>query len=288
MHRAAEKPVAAAVFSHPVRRHGRVPRAERSLAGLVATLAFATDCQTERLAGALLEDREGARTGKRKGDVMSTTVTRTEQHLRDSVLSQLAWDPEVDATMIGVAVKDGIVTLSGYVPHYAARLAAERAARKLFGVRAVVNELQVKLAHERVDPDLASDALRALASYITVPKDLEVTVRNGYITLAGTVEWMYQKAAAERAVRYLKGVRGVFNHITVTPTVSPEDVQHRITEALHRHADIDARRISVEAIGGHVVLTGNVQSWIERREAERAAWTVPGVTFVDDRLTIVP
>lgn len=219
---------------------------------------------------------------------MSTTLTLTEQNLRDSVMGQLAWEPEVDATMIGVSVNDGIVTLSGYVPNYAARLAAERATRKLYGVRAVANDLQVKLAHERIDPDLASDALRALASYITVPKDIDVTVRNGYVTLSGTVQWMYQKAAAERAVRYLRGVRGVFNHITIAPMVSPQDVQQRITDALRWHADVDARRITVESIGGHVILTGSVRSWIERREVERAAWTVPGVTMVDDRLTVVP
>lgn len=219
---------------------------------------------------------------------MSTTLTTPEQGLRDMIMRQLAWDPQVDATMIGVTSKDGVVTLSGYVDTYAARLAAERAARRVYGVRAVANELAVKLAEERIDPDIAKDALQALASRIDVPRGISVTVRDGHITLGGAVEWNYQRVSAERAVKYLRGVRGVFNNIVVKPTVSPTDVQHRIVEALHRHADIDARRIHVVVDGPRVVLSGFVRSWNERDEAERAAWTAPGVSMVEDRIAVIP
>lgn len=219
---------------------------------------------------------------------MSTTLTTPEQGLRDMIMRQLAWDPQVDATMIGVTSKDGVVTLSGYVDTYAARLAAERAARRVYGVRAVANEIAVKLAEERIDPDIANDALHALANRVDVPRGISVTVRDGHITLGGAVEWNYQRVSAERAVKYLRGVRGVFNHIVVKPTVSPTDVQHRIVEALHRHADIDARRIHVVVDGPRVVLSGFVRSWNERDEAERAAWTAPGVSMVEDRIAVIP
>ena len=219
---------------------------------------------------------------------MTTTITSAEQWLRDSVVRQLNADPSFDASMVGVTSSDGVVTLSGYVDTYFARLAAERAARRVYGVKAVANELDVKLAQERIDPDIAKDALQALKNRIDVPLGLAVTVRDGYVSLTGTVEWKYQKAAAERAVRYLRGVRGVFNNIELRPQVAPKDVQQRITDALHRHAAIDARRIHVGASGATVTLDGSVRSWVEKDEAERAAWTVPGVATVVNRIGVVP
>ena len=219
---------------------------------------------------------------------MSTTLTTPEQGLRDLVMRQLAWDPQVDATMIGVTNKDGIVTLSGYVETYAARLAAERSARKVYGVKAVANELAVKLAEARIDPDIAGDALHALANRVDVPQGITVTVRDGHIALGGRVQWNYQRVSAERAVKYLRGVRGVFNNIVVVPVASPKDVETRIFDALRRLADVDARRVHVMADGPRVVLSGFVRSWNEREEAERAAWTAAGVSTVDNRLAVIP
>jgi len=176
---------------------------------------------------------------------MTTTITDFDQSLRDDVTRQLAWEPALDASMVGVTTVGGIATLSGYVDTHEAKLAAERAARRVYGVRAVANELDVRFAHERIDPDIARDALDALKRHINVPPGIGVTVREGDITLTGTVEWMFQKMAAERAVRYLKGVRDVFNDVVITPKVSPKDVQTHVLEALYRHADLDARLIRV-------------------------------------------
>ncbi len=219
---------------------------------------------------------------------MPTTLTTADETLRENVLKHLSHYPEFDAALIGVSAKDGIVTLSGYVDTYAGKLAAERAARRMYGVKAVANELDVRVSHDRIDPDIAKDAAQALKNHVNVPAGLEVTVRQGQITLTGTVGWMFEKIAAERAVKYLRGVRGVSNEIVVKPRVSPKDVQKRITEALHRHADVDARRIQVEVEGGQVILNGNVRSWTERGEAVRAAWATPGVGVVDSRIKVVP
>jgi osmotically-inducible protein OsmY len=219
---------------------------------------------------------------------MPTTLTTADETLRESVLKHLSHYPDFDAALIGVSAKDGIVTLSGYVDTYAGKLAAERAARRMYGVKAVANELDVRVSHDRIDPDIAKDAVQALKNHVNVPPGLEVSVRDGHITLNGTVGWMFEKVAAERAVKYLRGVRGVSNEIVIKPRVSPRDVQKRITEALHRHADVDARRIQVEVEGGQVILNGNVRSWMERDEAVRAAWATPGVGVVDSRIKVIP
>lgn len=219
---------------------------------------------------------------------MSTTLTILDQRLRDAVMHQLDSDPQVDASLVGVSAQEGVVTLSGYVNSYAEKLAAERSCRRVFGVRALANELEVRLAVDRIDPEIARQALEALKNRIDVPLGIAVTVRNGHLTLSGVVEWMYQKAAAERAVKYLRGVKGVFNQITLSPSAVPKDVQKRIIDALHRHADVDARRIHVEAEGSRVTLSGTVRSWMEKDEAQRAAWRVPGVAVVDNRISVVP
>jgi osmotically-inducible protein OsmY len=219
---------------------------------------------------------------------MTMTMTTVDQSLQDAVMRQLSWTPDLDASMMNATAHDGVVTLNGFVNTYAAKLVAERVTRKVYGVQGIANELEVRLAHERIDPDLAHDALEALKNRIDVPPGIGVTVRNGQVMLTGKVEWMFQKAAAERAVKYLRGVRSVSNQIEITPTVSPKDVQKRITQALHQHADLEARRIHVDAEGARVILTGNVRSWLEREEAVHAAWAAPGVTAVESRIRIAP
>ena len=219
---------------------------------------------------------------------MTLTLTSRDQALRDAVTRQLAWEPSFDESLVGVSAEDGIVTLSGFVDTYTAKLAAERAVRRVYGVRGIANELEVKLAHDHIDPDLARDALDALKKHVDVPLGLGVTVRNGHLTLTGEVEWMFQKMAAEKAVHGLRGVRGVTNQIQIKPRTSPKDVEKRIADALHRYADVEARRIHVKADGGRVTLSGNVRSWRERYDAMQAAWAAPGVAVVDNRIEVVP
>lgn len=216
---------------------------------------------------------------------------KSDAQLQRDVLDELSWEPSVDAAHIGVSVKDGVVTLSGHVPSYAEKYGAELAARRVYGVKAVANELEVKLpgSSVRSDEDLAAAAVKALESNVFVPPNtIKPIVRDGWITLEGEVEWAYQRDAAESAVRYLSGVRGVTNAITIKPRVTPAEVKAKIEEALKRSAEMDARRIGVEVKDGQVILGGTVRSWTERDEAERAAWAAPGVRRVEDHITVAP
>jgi osmotically-inducible protein OsmY len=213
----------------------------------------------------------------------------TDLELKKKVEDELNWEPSVNAAEIGVAVKSGIVTLSGNISSYWQKFSAERAAARVSGVKAVVNELEVRLptSSERTDEDIARAAVNHLNWAVPVPADrIKVTVSKGWITLAGTVEWNYQRVAAENAVRHLIGVKGVSNLIEVKPQVSKGEVKAAIEAALKRSAELDASRITVETDGDRVILRGTVRSWAERNEAERAAWKAPGVRMVDNRITV--
>ena len=215
--------------------------------------------------------------------------THTDEAIQTDVLEELKWDMRVRPNEIGVAVKDGIVTLTGWVDSYLKKMAAEQAAHRVHGVKAVANDIEVRLpsSAERTDADLAAAVLNALRWDAAIPTGtLDVTVSKGWVTLKGEVEFGFQKSDAERAVQRLAGVKGVTNLITVKPRLSPTDLKQQIEKALVRNAQTDARRITVEVQGSKVILRGTVRSYAEKQEAADAAWSAPGVTEVDNRIVI--
>jgi osmotically-inducible protein OsmY len=216
---------------------------------------------------------------------------RSDSEIEKNVKAELEWDPDLDATDIAVSVKNGVVTLTGFVKSYTDRYEAEIAAKRVAGVVAVANDIEVRMpsVDERPDPDIAREAAAAIKSQLPISsQNIKIIVKNGWATLEGEVEWQYQRQTAENVVRRIKGVKGVSNTILLKPRAEPTEVKRKIQEALRRSAEVDANRIEVEARGGEVVLKGTVRSWIEREEAERAAWAAPGVTKVEDQIVVRP
>lgn len=217
----------------------------------------------------------------------TASVTGTDIRVRGAVVRQLDWDPEVDASAIGVSAGDGVVTLTGFVDSYAEKLAAERVAKLVRGVRGVANDITVRQMVGRTDADIAHDAVVCLKTRPDLGA-VQVAAHHGHLTLTGQVEWLLQKEAAEHAVKHIRGLLGIFNHITVKPRAAQRDVQRRIVAALHHSADLDAQQIKVTVDNDAVTLKGTVGTWMQREAAERAAGNAPGIVRVDNQIVVDP
>jgi osmotically-inducible protein OsmY len=218
---------------------------------------------------------------------------RSDAEIEKNVKEELAWHPDLDVTDIAVSVKNGVVTLTGFVRSYTDKYEAEAAAKRVVGVAAVANAIEVRMpsVDERPDPEIARDAVAAIKAQLPISwENIKIVVKSGWVTLEGQVEWQYQRQTAENAVRRIKGVKGVSNLIQLKPRAQPEpsEIKRKIMEAFRRSAEIDANRIVVETRGSEVILKGKVRSWTEREEAERVAWSAPGVTKVEDRMVVSP
>jgi len=216
---------------------------------------------------------------------------KSDSEIERDVKDELSWNPDLVATDIAVSVKNGVVTLTGFVRSYTDKFEAEAAAKRVSGVVAIANDIEVRMpsVDERPDPEIARDAVAAIKSQLPISSEkIKVIVKNGWITLEGQVEWQYQRSTAEHAVRRIKGVKGVSNTIQLKPQAQPNEIKRKIQEAFRRNAEVDSNRIIVEADGNVVTLKGTVRSWIEREEAERAAWAAPGVVNVVDQIVVSP
>jgi osmotically-inducible protein OsmY len=214
---------------------------------------------------------------------------RADANIKRDVEDELRWDPDINATDIGVSVHDGIVTLGGFVRSYPQKGKAERDTKRVNGVAGVANDLEVRLPvlQRRPDPEIVRDAVNALKAELPYSSDnIKVIAADGRLRLEGIVEWNYIRERAKAAVKRIRGVKDITTLIEVRPTAAPHEIRRRIEDALRRSAEIDASRITVEAHGGEVILRGAVSSWAEGEEAERTTWAAPGVSRVDNRIAV--